>query len=712
MQKAKDKTSLVRKIESSALVRSVRDGLVNIIPVLIIGAFALILNYFPVKVYQEFITNFAGGFLSKLFVMVNSATFGPLSVYMTVSISRSYMEIKGDGEISPFGAITASLISFFMLAGSYIEDVIEVSGDKNVLVSRGFGLGNMGPRAMFLALITGLGVSAAYLALSRFLSGRQRTLFSAGANRNFNKMLSTMLPIVIVVAAVAVINLAVIRIFDVASFRELLVKLSDKLFSYGKVGFFKGFFFVLLSSVLWMFGIHGSDTLEDVMATYFTPGIKENMDAVAAGGEPTAILTKQFFDCFVLMGGCGATICLLIAIVIFSRNRARRGLAYTAAFPMIFNINELMVFGIPIVFNPVMLIPFLTVPLVCYTTSYIALSTGLVPLITHEVEWTTPIILGGYSATGSAAGALLQVFNVVLGVLIYMPFVRILDKRTKLEAERTFTTFIDFFKDNEAALANKKLTDLPGERGEFAKGLSAEIIHSIKTGDITLAYQPQYDYSGKCVGAEALLRLTHPVHGVIYPPLVIKIAEDGGFLSDLEAAVVRKVLDERERVLEKFGDGIKISFNVTGKTVVTERFISLMRQLNAEQPFEGKNLCVEVTEQTALTFDDTTRNAFEELHKMGIILAIDDFSMGQTSLNYLKDNMFDIIKLDGSLVKGLSSHANCKEIIQSIVSLSDALGLTVLAEYVETDWDKDTLHDLGCDCYQGYLYSPAVYLDK
>ncbi|MBP5686701.1 MAG: PTS sugar transporter subunit IIC/EAL domain-containing protein, partial [Clostridia bacterium] len=704
---ANEKSGLLRRIENSALVRSVRDGLVNIIPVLIIGAFALILNFFPVKGYQDFIATFAVGILSKLFVMVNSATFGPLSVYMTISISRSYISIKGDGEVSSFGAITASVISFFILAGAYIEDVVTEVDGVNILSSAGFRLENIGPKAMFLALITGLGATCAYSALSRFLRGKRKILFSSGANRVFNTMLSTIFPIIIVVFSVAVINLAVINIFGVASFRELMIRLGDRLFSFGEVGFFKGFFFVLLSSILWMFGIHGSDTLEDVMSKYFTPGIEQNMNAVASGGKPTVILTKQFFDCFVLMGGCGATICLLIAIAIFSRNHARRGLAYTAAFPMIFNINELMVFGIPIVFNPVMLIPFLTVPLVCYTTSYIALSTGIVPLITHEVEWTTPIILGGYTATGSVAGALLQIFNVILGVLIYMPFVKLLDKRTEEEAGRNFTTFLDYFRSNEAALASKKLTDIAGEKGEFAKGLSAEIMHAIKSRNIILAYQPQYNYAGDIIGVEALLRYSHPVHGVIYPPLVIKIAEDGGFLAELEASVVKKVLAEREKVYKKFGDGVKISFNITGNTIVTDKLMSLLRQLDPENHFEGKNLCVEVTEQAALTFDDKTRNAFEELHKMGFILAIDDFSMGQTSLNYLKDNMFDIIKLDGSLVKGLSSHANCREIIESIVRLSKALNLTVLAEYVETDWDRQTLHELGCDCYQGYLYSPA-----
>ena len=695
MAKKERETSIIRKIEDFSAVRAVRDGLINIIPVLIIGAFALVIMFFPIEGYKSFIKTFGGGVIFKFFEIINSATFGLLSVYMTVSISRSYMNIKEDPDVSIFGAITASLISFFILTGCDLDS---------------FNKDSMGPKSMFLALLTGLGASAAFLALCRFMRGHRKILFSSGATGVFNRMLSTFMPILIIVSIVALANLSVIRIFHVDSFRELLMKTNNKIFSFIKVDFLRGFFFVLFSSVLWMFGIHGSDTLEGVMQKYFTPGLEANRAAVEAGGQPTAILTKQFFDCFVLMGGCGATICLLIALLIFSRNRARRGLAYTAALPMIFNINELMVFGIPIVFNPIMLIPFLTVPLVCYTTAFVATSIGLVPIITNDVEWTTPILLGGYSATGSVAGAVLQAVNVVLGVLIYMPFVKMLDRRSEQDAQRTFSLFLDFFKANETALSSKKLTDLGGEKGEFAKGLSAEISHAIRTGNIVLAYQPQYNYDEKCVGVEALLRFKHPVHGVIYPPLVIKLAEDGNFLPDLEEAIVKKILSEREKVFEKFGKGIKISFNITGKTVVTGRFLSFMKQLDAEDPFAGKNLCLEVTEQATLAFDDRTREAFGELHKLGLLLAIDDFSMGQTSLNYLKENMFDIIKLDGSLVKGLSSHENCREIVASIVNLSKTLSLTVIAEFVETEWDRQTLHEIGCDCYQGYLYSPAVFL--
>ena len=685
----------VRKIERATVVRAIRGDLIIIIPVLIIGAFSLILKTFPVEGYQKFIENFAGGFFLSLFDLVYSATFGVLSLYMTFAISHSYMKIKADPDTVHGAAVATSTLSFFILAGANLEN---------------FSKDSMGPKSMFLAIIAGLGASAAYYHLHRFIRKKSKAVLSSGADRDFNRVLSTLFPIAIVAVSTAIINTAVTRLFDAESFRMLLSNLFDKLFSYGETGFLKGFFFVLLSSVLWFFGIHGSDTLEGVMQTYFAPGLAANQAAVAANAAPTTVLTKEFFDCFVLMGGCGATICLLISILIFSRNRAKRGLGVTAAFPMIFNINEMMVFGLPIIFNPIMLIPFLLTPLVCYSVSYLAISTGLVPMITSSVEWTTPIILGGFRTTGSAAGAMLQVVNVALGVLIYMPFVKLLDRRTEEETKHNFSSFIDYFRKNEAALAARKLTDLPDINGDIAKGIAAELRHAATVQNITLAYQPQFDYNGVCTGVEALLRYSHPTQGIVYPPLVIKLAEDGGFLPTLEEAIVRQVIADRPAVLSKFGNDIQISFNVTGTTVVTDRFISFIRQLDAKDPFRGKNICVEVTEQAALAFDSRTREAFDALHAMGLSLAIDDFSMGQTSLNYLKENMFDEIKLDGSLVRGLSTNQNCREIVSSIVSLSITLNMKVVAEFVETEGQRDTLREIGCGCYQGYLYSPAVFL--
>ncbi|MBQ9493328.1 MAG: PTS sugar transporter subunit IIC/EAL domain-containing protein [Oscillibacter sp.] len=694
MKKPLKMMDVIRRTESLTAVRVVRGGLVSMIPILIIGAFALIGQTLPLEAYQRSVKTLGGGFFLELFDLIYSATFGTLSLYMTFFISRAYMKLKADLLAVNGGAEAASMLAFFIMAGAYLP---------------GFGTDSMSPKSMFLAILTGLGASALYSALHRFFRNHGRHIFSSGVDREFTRMLSTLPPIALTALFFALVNGLVIRLFRVDSFRELIARGFNALFAHIGAGFFQGFFFVLLSSLLWFFGIHGSDTLQGVMERYFSPGLAENQALKAAGGVPEEVLTKEFFDCFVLMGGCGATICLLIAILLFSRNQARRGLGLAAAFPMLFNINELMVFGLPVIFNPVMLIPFLAVPLVCYSIAYFAISAGLVPMIVHEVAWTTPILLGGFRATGSVRGSLLQLCNVAAGTLIYLPFVRVLDRQSEESVHRNYAAFLDYFKENEQSLTGIRLIDLHNVYGDFAKNLCADLRHGLESG-FQLAYQPQYHYDGRCLGVEVLLRWRHPVHGVLYPPLVVKLAEEGGFLAELEETLVLRVLAERAAPIERFGAGIKISFNVTGATVSTPRFLQFLRQQNAKTPFRGKNLCLEVTEQTALSFNEETLAALLSMRDMGLLLAIDDFSMGQTSLHYLKDSMFDIIKLDGSLVRGLAAHPNYREIVASITRLADSLNLTVLAEYVETEAQRETLHHIGCDCYQGYLYSPAVFL--
>jgi EAL domain-containing protein (putative c-di-GMP-specific phosphodiesterase class I) len=269
---------------------------------------------------------------------------------------------------------------------------------------------------------------------------------------------------------------------------------------------------------------------------------------------------------------------------------------------------------------------------------------------------------------------------------------------------------MDYFRENEQQWEKVRLLDVGGLFGEFAKGLCADLRYGMAR-QLRLAYQPQYHYDGRCVGVEALLRWEHPVHGMLYPPLVIKLAEEGGFLPELEEMVLARSLSERTMVEERFGGEVKLSVNITGTTVVTPRFLQFCRQQNEKEPFRGKHLCIEVTEQAALSLSDENLRVLRALRDMGILLAIDDFAMGQTSLQYLKEDLFDIIKLDGSLVKGLFD-GNCREIISSIVRLSATLNLTVLAEFVETEEQREELHEIGCDFYQGYLYSPAVFLTQ
>ena len=678
------------KVQQYKLVRAIRDGLVSIIPVLIIGAFALVLKTFPIQAYQDFIESFLNGFLYNLFDLINTATFGVLSLYMTYAISRAYMKIKADADIVHGGAVIASMICFFMLSGTNLAE---------------FKLENMGPKSMLLAILAGTIASEVYSRIFKWFKKKitKGQILSSGADHEFNRMMSTLAPIVIVVLIFAFADLIIIKIFGKNSFHELYIAALNKIFSTNSAGFLKGFFFVFLSSILWFFGVHGSDALEGVMQTYFPPF------ATYEVGADIPILTKEFFDCFVLMGGCGTAISLLIAIIVFSKNRARRGLGYTAALPLFFNINELIVFGLPIIFNPIMLIPFLTVPLVCYTTSYLAVMTGIVPHIASSVEWTTPIILGGYFATGSAGGALLQLFNVLLGVAIYFPFIRILDKQSIAKGIKNYEAFIEYYKENEANLQSINLIELNNVYGDFAKELCADLRYDLLKM-LKINYQPLYNYSGECVGVEALLRWKHPVYGIVYPPLVIKLATECGLLLKLEEKIFSRVLEDENKVIDRFGS-VKISVNITGPTIIKEEFKNFLANLNTSYQFNDKKICIEITEQTALEENEETLEALKFVKSLGISLAIDDFSMGKTSLQYIKYGIFDILKIDGSLVKGLQTDSICKEIISSITELTSSLSMQVIAEFVETEEEKEILHSINCDNYQGYLYSKAVPLE-
>ena len=138
---------------------------------------------------------------------------------------------------------------------------------------------------------------------------------------------------------------------------------------------------------------------------------------------------------------------------------------------------------------------------------------------------------------------------------------------------------------------------------------------------------------------EALLRYKHHLHGMIYPPLVIKLAEEAEILPALEESVLVSAIEEKDKIVERFGENVRVSVNTTGTTVVTQRFLQFCKRLKDSGKLSGIDLCIEITEQATLSFSEQSLSVLKSLREMGITLAIDDFSMGKTSLNYLKDNL-------------------------------------------------------------------------
>lgn len=678
---------LFRRMEQTPLLSGIRGGLITAMPMLLIGSFALI--------FRTFLTGLSldGPMIQGALMVSNfvyDATFGIMSLYLTDFISLSYLRQKND-QTDPFGAAVCALVGLVILSGG---------------LTTGFENGGFGVLGMFTAIVSAVVAVRLYLFFS---TARPRPPLAArGAAPAFVAALNSIFPLALTTLCFAFFNLAITHLFSANSFQELFIQTTNGLFANMGRSFGSSALFVELSSLLWFFGVHGSDVLEHVAETIFVPGIAHNAALLQQGAAPTEIFSKVFLDSFVMMGGCGALMALLAAILLFGRSKGSRALAKRAALPMLFNVNEIMVFGLPVVLNPVFFIPFLLTPLVNLIISSAAMAMGLVPLVSHTVEWTTPILVSGYIATGSIAGVLLQLFNLCIDIALYRPFVSVYDHMQTEGARTRLDQLVAQLRRSEESGDHLSLTQQTSDLGAVARQLTADLRACLERGEWELYYQPQYDAAGQMRGAEALLRWEHPDYGFLDPPLIIRLAEEGGFLEQLEQGVFLRALEEGNDLAAHTAAPFKISVNLTPKSLQSPTCLDFLRQLSQREAFVPGRFYIEVTEQFALRLDDEMQLKLDQLHKMGFLLAIDDFAMGSTSLRYLQHRGFDLVKLDGSLVRELEMNPRSREIVLSIVELSRSLHCQVLAEYVETESCRLLLEECGCTLYQGYLFGPPM----
>ena len=198
---------------------------------------------------------------------------------------------------------------------------------------------------------------------------------------------------------------------------------------------------------------------------------------------------------------------------------------------------------------------------------------------------------------------------------------------------------------------------------------------------------------------------------MIYPPLIIYLAEEGKILPDLEKLIIDEVVAGIARTKENYSGEFKISVNFTAHSLLwdCENYIEQELERNHVEP---DKLWIEITEQDILIKTDLIMKKLNQLKENGHRLLIDDFGMGHTSLLYLQSEIFSVVKLDGSLTRPLLTSETNQKIVSSIVELGNELNVDVIAEYVETREQQKLLEKLGCTCYQGYLYSKPIPLDE
>lgn len=681
------------RLEDSHILQAIRQGMLLAIPVFITGSMALVLLGLPIASYQAFLANFLGGQVVRFLTFVHHATLDMLSLVLLLTISYSYGKLSGIRQRA--SVPVASLCAYLAFAGAAGENALEI-----FQVSW-----------LFSALIISILSAAIYVQLNRWWVNR-RKYRSGGADADFSDAMSAVYPFVIVVAAFVLLRMAMEAWLGDTNLQNQVSILLSRMFQNFGRNLGSGLLFIFLLHLMWFFGIHGGNVLDYVAQDLFASGMAANAACLAVGQAPTELFTKTFFDTMVLMGGCGSLLCLVIAIFVGCKRRNQRALARAGIVPALFNINEIMVFGLPVVLNPVMLVPFLLTPMVLTLTSAAAMALGWVPFTTADVTWTTPIFLSGYVATGSIAGSLLQLFNLAVGVAIYLPFIRLGERRHANQFKRRVGELVQEVRRCESLGEEPSLLDRGDELGSVAKTLAADLRYALRNRELQLYYQPQVHCHGHIAGAEGLLRWSHEEAGLIYPPLAIALAREAGFLDDLGDEVLRRACRDIEEMNRMFPDTREISINVSAHQLNNPHFFQEVVRQVKEHHLPPGQLGLEITEQVALSGSKAMIEQLYALRDLGVQLLMDDFGMGHSSLLYLQNNSFDWVKLDGSLVRDLLQNQRCGDIIASIVQLGKSMHFEVLAEYVETQAQRDRLAALGCLLYQGYYYSPALPLSE
>ena len=541
-------------------------------------------------------------------------------------------------------------------------------------------------------LIIAIGISFIVVYLVYWLYQKEWTkiIRSDFAGGNVKSALNLTIPSVIVFSVIFVALKLVLDIFTLISLPDFLANVSIG------ASYLGGMLYTSLNSILWFFGIHGGNIL--------LPLTQQLNQAVASG---QGIAGESFFGAFVFIGGSGGTFSLIVSILIFSRNKTLRLLAIASIPISLLNINELLLFGIPIILNPRMLLPFILVPAVNVVVAITVIGFGWVAVPHGDIPFTSLVGLNAYYATNNDMHAVaLQLFNIMLGSMIYSPFVKA-NERDSIKAASVYFKSLKMtythFNEEASLLADDVVKDSNDLRN--AQMLRRKHLKILAELDFHLEYQPQISADTKrFVGAEALLRAQDKSGKVVMPYEFLPWLEEAGLMKSIDLWVADEAL-EQDIIWQEMGVEVPIKINITGQTlgdkVATDELINKISQANGR-------ISVEIIEQDFSDCIIEVREAIERIHDFGGKVYIDDFGTGYSSLSYLNSLNADYIKIDRSFVVALESEGGQK-VMSGIFNFAEALGLSLVVEGVETEEQLSKIPRNVPFAVQGWLYSKAIH---
>lgn len=239
--------------------------------------------------------------------------------------------------------------------------------------------------------------------------------------------------------------------------------------------------------------------------------------------------------------------------------------------------------------------------------------------------------------------------------------------------------------------------------------LRSELSHALAQGQFYLVYQPLFDFESHHVAElEALIRWQHPTRGIVPPDQFIELAEQSSFIIDLDFWVLKQACSQIKTWQVAGYRPVVMSVNITSRTFESPHFLTRLRQVVSQNEVDPHLLQLEITERVVMEEVELCVTRLNELRSMGFGIAIDDFGIGYSSLSYIVRLPVDSLKIDQSFVRNLSSSDEAKAIVNTIISLGKTLGLTVIAEGIESGEEHEYLLEHQCDIGQGYYFSKPI----
>ncbi|MED9947049.1 PTS sugar transporter subunit IIC [Peptacetobacter hiranonis] len=411
---------LAEAIGRNKYLMSIRDGFLLSTPLLIGGSIFLLIANFPIPAWIEFlegtvVNQATGQTLAGYISKPADATFTIMAVFAVMGIAYSFAEKLGTNKL--FGAATA-LVSWFLIMPYTVTGEVDVNGVAQAVSLTGVPLGWLGAKGIFV------GIFCAFISVHiyTFVEKRGWTIkMPAGVPPTVEESFAALIPAAVVMIIFFAVNL-IFGYMGTDVFQIIFEFLQTPLLNLGDTLGAMVIAYIFLH-IFWFFGVNGGS----VVGAVFNP-ILQTLSAGNVAGEHH-IICQQFQDLFATFGGAGSTLSLVIAMLLFCKSKRIKNLGKMSLVPGIFGINEPILFGLPIVLNPAMLVPFILVPTINIVISYFAMAMNFVPICSGvNIPWTTPLVISGFLAT-NWVGALLQAALLVLGVFIYMPFIKILDKQ-------------------------------------------------------------------------------------------------------------------------------------------------------------------------------------------------------------------------------------------------------------------------------------------